>query len=187
MPIKLTTYYKGKDIPDLPGKNTFHSKELFQIYEATPGYTPLLIIATENGKPVARLLAAIRKAKTELDIDMDSAVSLNTTRQSIARTFKRMNDLRSSEQTISNGGTGYRFNAEGNQISYRCDVRRVTTINYDRKVIRAALGKLNQQADETSARIDLCLVTSKVDYAPPFDVNASFAEAFEIYTENAGA
>ena len=34
------------------------------------------------------------------------------------------------EQTISNGGTGYRFNAEGNQISYRCDVRRVTTINY---------------------------------------------------------
>ena len=115
----------------------------------------------EKGK----LFAAIRKAKSELDIDMDSAVSLNATRQSIARTFKRMNDLRSSEQTISNGGTGYRFNAEGNQISYRCDVRRVTTINYDRKVIRAALGKLNQRADETSAKIDLCLVTSKVDYA----------------------
>ena len=55
------------------------------------------------------------------------------------------------------------------------------------KVIRAALGKLNQQADETSTRIDLCLVTSKVDYAPPFDVNASFAEAFETYTENVGA
>ena len=49
MPLKLTTYYKGKDIPDLPGKNTFHSKELFLIYEATPGYTPLLIVATENG------------------------------------------------------------------------------------------------------------------------------------------
>lgn len=63
MPIKLTTYYRGKDIPDLPGKNTFHSKELFQIYEATPGYSPLLIVATENGRPVARLLAAIRKTK----------------------------------------------------------------------------------------------------------------------------
>ena len=33
MPLKLTTYYRGKDIPDLPGNNTFHSKELFQIYE----------------------------------------------------------------------------------------------------------------------------------------------------------
>ena len=28
---------------------------------------------------------------------------------------------------------------------------------------------------------------SFLDYAPPFDVNASFAEAFETYTENAGA
>ena len=133
----------------------------------------------------SRLFAAIRKAKDALDMDMDSEVSLNAARQSIARTFKRMNDLRSSEQLLSGGGTGYRFNAEGNQISYCCDVKRVTTINYDRKVIHAALSKLNRQADETSNRLDLCLVTSKVDYTVPFDVNASFAEAFEIYLENA--
>ena len=135
----------------------------------------------------SRLFVAIRKAKDALDMDMDSEVSLNTARQSVARTFKRMNDLRSFEQMLSGGGTGYRFNAEGNQISYCCDVKRVTTINYDRKVIRSALTKLNQQADETSNRIDLCLVTSKVDYAPPFDVNASFAEAFETYLENVKA
>ena len=135
----------------------------------------------------SRLFVAIRKAKDALDMDMDSEVSLNTARQSVARTFKRMNDLRSSEQMLSGGGTGYRFNAEGNQISYCCDVKRVTTINYDRKVIRSALTRLNQQADETSNRIDLCLVTSKVDYAPPFDVNASFAEAFETYLEKTKA
>ena len=70
-------------------------------------------------------------------------------------------------------------------VTYRCDVRRVTTINYDRKVIRAALTKLDRRADETSARIDLCLVTSDVAYTPPFDVNASFAEAFALYTGNA--
>ena len=131
------------------------------------------------------LSTAIRTAKDALDIDMDSEVSLNAARQSVARTFRRMNDLRCSEQTIPNGGSGYRFNAEGNQISYCCDVKRVTTINYDRRVIHAALGKLNRQADETSNRIDLCLVTSRVDYAVPFDVNASFAEAFETYLENA--
>ncbi len=135
----------------------------------------------------SRLFAAIRKAKDALDVDMDSEVSLNAVRQSIARTFKRMNDLRNSEQTIHNGGTGYRFNAEGNQVTYRCDVKRVTTINYDRKIIRAELGKLNQKADETSTKLDLCLVTSAVEYEPPFDVNASFAEAFETFTENAGA
>ena len=134
-----------------------------------------------------KLFAAIRKAKDAMDIDMDSEVSLNAARQSIARTFKRMNDLRSSEQTISNGGTGYRFNAEGNQISYRCDVKRVTTINYDRNIIRRELSKLNKSSDETSAKLDLCLVTSTVDYEPPFDVNDSFADAFERFMEKAGA
>lgn len=63
MPLKLTTYYRGNDIPVLPGDNTFHSRELFQVYESTPGYTPLLIVATEGEKPVARLLAAVRKSK----------------------------------------------------------------------------------------------------------------------------
>lgn len=62
MPLKLTTYYRGNEIPDFQGKNTFHSKELFQIYEETPGYIPLLIVASQDGKVVARLLAAIRKS-----------------------------------------------------------------------------------------------------------------------------
>ena len=39
MPLKLTTYYRGSKVPDLPGTNTFHSTELFRIYEETPGYT----------------------------------------------------------------------------------------------------------------------------------------------------
>ena len=133
------------------------------------------------------LFSAIRKAKNSLQIDLDGEVALNAERQKIARTFRRMNDLRSSEVIISNGGTGYRFNAEGNQISYRCDVKRVTTINYDRKVIRSELSLLNRVSDETSAKIDLCMVTSTVDYAPPFDVNDSFADAFEHFCENAGA
>ncbi|MBR1497879.1 MAG: hypothetical protein IJ617_09655, partial [Oscillospiraceae bacterium] len=43
----------------------------------------------------ARLSAAIRRAKDALDIDMDSEVGLNALRQSIARSFRHMNDLRS--------------------------------------------------------------------------------------------
>lgn len=62
MPLKLTTYYRGNELPDFQGKNTFHSKELFLIYEETPGYTPLLIVASKDGIPVARLLAVIRKS-----------------------------------------------------------------------------------------------------------------------------
>ncbi|NDV84300.1 GNAT family N-acetyltransferase [Bacteroides sp. 51] len=61
MPLKLTSYYHGKDIPELPGKDIFHSKDLFLFYEATSSYTPMFIVASREGKPVAKLLAVIRK------------------------------------------------------------------------------------------------------------------------------
>ena len=111
----------------------------------------------------------------------------NAARQSIVHTFKRMKGLRSSEQIVSNGGTGYRFNADGNQITYRCDVKRVTTINYDRNIICRELSRLNKASDETSAKLDLCFVASAVDYEPPFDANDSFSDAFECFMEKAGA
>ncbi len=61
MPLRLTTYHRGSAVPALPGTNTFHSTELFRIYEDTPGYEPLRIVATEDGRPVAKLLAVMRK------------------------------------------------------------------------------------------------------------------------------
>ena len=129
-----------------------------------------------------KLFLAIRAAKNAQELDLDSEVSVNVSRQAIARVFKHMNDLRGSEQIISNGGTGYRFNAEGNQVTYRCDVKRVTTINFDRNLIRRELTRLNRESDEVSARLDLAMVTSKVAYEPPFDVNASFADVFDEFT-----
>jgi hypothetical protein len=45
-----------------PGCDTFHSIDLFRLYEATSGYTPLLVVASEEGKPVGRLLGVIQKS-----------------------------------------------------------------------------------------------------------------------------
>ncbi len=177
------TYLRHKVMTEAEDEKIMVAPETEYYEQITEVARFLLYLLGEKQK----LFAAIRTAKDALDIDMDSEVSLNATRQSIARTFKHMNDLRNSEVTVSNGGNGYRFNAEGNQISYRCDVKRVTTINYDRNVIRTELGKLNQKSDETSTKLDLCLVTSSVVYDPPFDVNSSFAEAFEAYMEKARA
>jgi hypothetical protein len=61
MSIKLSTYYKGCDIPDFPEENLFHSKELFLIYEETPGYTPYLFAAFRGDKLLAHLLAVVQK------------------------------------------------------------------------------------------------------------------------------
>ena len=129
------------------------------------------------------LAQSIRTAKNKLPLDMDSEVSLNAKRQSIAATFKHMGALRSSEVLMPNSGTGYRFNAEGNQVSYRCDIERVATINFDRNVIRKYLAEMNRKADEISAELDRCQVNAEVDFVPTFDVNDSFADVFDAYLE----
>ena len=61
MSLKLITYYHGNDIPNLPGTNVFYSKEMFQVYEATPGYTPILIVAYDEIRPIAKILTVIRR------------------------------------------------------------------------------------------------------------------------------
>ena len=130
------------------------------------------------------LCKAIHAAKNSLPIDMDSEVGLNAKRQEIARVLKRMADVRNSEVVINDGGTGYRFNQEGNQVTYRCDVKRVTTINFDRKAVRNAAAELTRKADAVSSELDRCLVNSTVSYEAPFDVNDSFAEIFTTLADS---
>lgn len=128
---------------------------------------------------------AIRAAKERQEMDMDSEVSLNSTRQSLASFFRHMVDLRNSEKLLPGGATGYRFNAEGNQVPFRCDAKRVVTIHYDRNRVRSYLKQLTEKSDQVSAQLDRCLINSQVDYDAPFDVNDSFAAVFGDYQEPA--
>lgn len=143
----------------------------------------LLHLMTEREK----LSAAIYKAKSNLELNagLDGEVSLNSKRQEIANLFRHMVSLRNGEVLITNGGTGYRFNNEGNQVSYRCDVKRVTTINFDRNKLRKMCADLSKKSDETSTALDAALVNTVVEYESPFDVNETFAEAFEAYLTEA--
>ena len=124
---------------------------------------------------------AIRAAKQRMDVDFDSEVSLNGKRQEIAGIFRRMSEIRCCENLLPNAGIGYKFNAEGNQISYRCDLKKVTTINFDRNKVRTLASGLSKKADQVSAALDKQLVIAEVDYAPCFDVNDTFADVFRQY------
>lgn len=121
-----------------------------------------------------KLSQAIRNAKGKLTLDLDSEVGLNRQRQALARVFRSMTTLRNSEKIITDGGTGYRFNGEGNQVLYRCDAKQVVTIDFDRNKIRALASSLGQKSDALSMEMDKCLVNTEVDYVPPFDLNDSF-------------
>ena len=61
-PIQLMTYRSGSTLPTLPGKSLSCSSELFHVYARTPGYSPILVVASIDGKPVAKLLAVIRRS-----------------------------------------------------------------------------------------------------------------------------
>ena len=94
-----------------------------------------------------------------------------------------MTTLRNSEKTIAGGGSGFRFNGEGNQVSYRCDATQVTTIDFDRNKIRGLAMALGKKADEISMSMDKSLVNTEVLYEQPFDMNESFEDILNDFIE----
>ena len=176
--VKVTALYK-KAMPEQENETTVEPapSEYADHIDAVAAF--LLHLLGEREK----LSRAIRAAKERQEMDMDSEVSLNSTRQSLASFFHHMVDLRNSEKLLPGGATGYRFNAEGNQVPFRCDAKRVVTIHSDRNRVRSYLKQLTEKSDQVSAQLDRCLINSQVDYDAPFDVNDSFAAVFGDYQE----
>lgn len=130
-----------------------------------------------------RLSHAIRAAKQSMDMDFDGEVSLNAKRQEIAGILRHMGEIRCSENLYPGAGVGYKFNVEGNQVSYRCDLKKVTTINFDRNKIRSFASGLNRKSDQVSAELDKRMVITEVEYDAPFDVNDTFADVLQWHME----
>ena len=165
-----TTHLRSKVMPDEPDAVVVVSAPS----EYADHINEVAMFLMEMLAQRERLSAAIHAAKARLPIDMDSEAGLNRVRQTLANTFRRMTALRSSEVVLAGGGTGYRFNGEGNQVSYRCDAKRVTTINFNRTRVRGMATELGRKSDEVSAALDRCLVNTQVDYELPFEMNDSF-------------
>lgn len=176
--VKVTALYK-KAMPEQENETTVEPAPSEYADHIDTVASFLLHLLGEREK----LSRAIRAAKERQEMDMDSEVSLNSTRQSLAAFFRHMVDLRNSEKLLPGGATGYRFNAEGNQVPFRCDAKRVVTIHYDRNRVRGYLKQLSEKSDQVSAQLDRCLINSQVDYDAPFDVNDSFAAVFGDYQE----
>ena len=175
------TYLRKKVMAEAEDETTMEQPSTEYSERITEMAVFLLYLLDEREK----LSGAIQKTKSGLDLaaGLDGEIGLNSKRQEIAALFRRMVGVRASETLIPNGGTGYRFNNEGNQVAYRCDVKRVVTINFDRNKIRKLCRDLSRKADETSNALDAALVNARVEYTAPFDMNDTFTELFEDYLE----
>jgi len=173
------TTLRHKVNPEAEDETTVEMPDTEYAEQITDIATFLMFLLKER----ERLSCAIRAAKQNMDMDFDGEVSLNAKRQQIAATFRHMTEIRCSENLLPGAGVGYKFNAEGNQVSYRCDLKKVTTINFDRNKVRSFAASLNKKADQISAELDKQIVNTEVHYDAPFDVNDTFAEILQRHTD----
>ena len=173
------TTLRHKVNPDVEDETTVEEPETEYADQITEIAVFLMFLLDEREK----LSRAIREAKKGMDMDFDGEVSLNAKRQNIAEVFRRMSEIRCSERLLPGMGVGYKFNAEGNQVSYRCDLKKVTTINFDRTKVRSYATGLSKKADQVSAELDKSMVNTDVAYEAPFNVNDTFAEVLQWHID----
>lgn len=116
------------------------------------------------------LSAAIGKAKSEMNFNLDAAVDINKSRRMFLETVLGMAARKSSHELQKGEGRGYVFNNDGNQTAYFYDIDKIMTIDYDRNKIRALAKSLNREAEELSRKIDEALLNTQVDYNLKIDL-----------------
>ena len=133
---------------------------------------------TSEGLITAKEGITLEEAKKILDFDIDASISMNGKKQGFINILKMMNRQKSSESTIQ--GSGYRINAvDGNQMRYFYDVDRVTTIDFDRNNVKGLIKKYAKECDDTSAKIELTMITANVEFDPRWDMNDTFEDIIE--------
>lgn len=129
------------------------------------------------------LSEAISNAKAGLDFDMDAAVEANKFRQSANNALKRA--LNANKPYVrTEQGTDYKFNAEGNQTTYYYEVEVTAEEMFDKKNIKDTARRLITEANDVSAKIDMAMVNTTVDYVPVFDINESFEDIIAEFAES---
>jgi len=78
-------------------------------------------------------------------------------------------------------GRDYKFNAEGNQVSYLYDIDVTTTESYNREYSKNIVREMVSKSDEISTMIDSVMINQEVDYDPPFNVNDDFEDVMKLF------
>lgn len=116
-----------------------------------------------------KLSNAITEAKKALDMDIDAAMSMNKSKQDFISVLRRMASIKPTESEKE--GTSYKFNNDGDQVSYRYPVKEVKTIDYDRNAVKGLISKYKKETDEISTLRDRIDIMTEVDYIPVWEVD----------------
>ncbi len=121
------------------------------------------------------LTAAINNAKRTIGFDIDAAIESNKLKQEGRTALNSLLKRNKPYKRVENG-SDYKFNADGNQVSYYYTVDVEATERFDKTEVKKKMKQWITEADGVSADIDTAMVTTMVDFEPRFDVNDSFED-----------
>lgn len=124
-----------------------------------------------------KLTTAINDAKHYEGEYFDAMIAINNKKRNVLRRYDIMAQLKPSETVVK--GTGEKFNEAGEQVTYKYDIEQVTTIDFDRNIIKKKVSQLRKELDETSDAIDAMQLSSMVDYDPIFEIGESLEDVVE--------
>lgn len=136
-----------------------------------------------------QLSLAIENAKKNLLLDwkengvnltLDSAVEHAKKSRELANNLKTLVDIKPSE--TKKQGNDYKFNVEGNQVSYRYEVVVKSTIDFDRNNVNKLYKKLLNKADTLSMQIENAMLQNIVEFEGLYDIHDSVIEIVEQYS-----
>ena len=165
--LKSKANPEAEDMEEVVEIEGFHSNDTL---------VEFLIWAIKEKENLAKLIS---RAKVTSEFDLDSAVSSNRQRK---ETIKSINSLLArKEGKRKEFGSDYKFNVDGDQVSYRYEIEVDMKENFNRLKLKATVKQLNLVCDEVSSKIDEFLINTTLDYAHRFDVNSSFDDVIESF------
>ncbi len=133
----------------------------------------------DTTEEISKLSNAINIAKTKSDSSLDTMISVNCYKRKVLDTLSYMANIR---PTSSKGrATDYRFNNDGDQVSYNYPTETSTVIDFDRNDIRKKVSGLRKEVETISEEIDHVMLDTKVDYEPKYDYMLGFEDVLEQF------
>lgn len=139
----------------------------------------LIDFASEIQSEINRLTVAINKAKHSDKNDFDGMIAINISKRKLLTRLEAMYDIKS--KSLKRTGQAYKFNEEGNQVTYTYDIEEVTTIDFDRNAVRSIIRRLRKELEDYSNEIDTMQIHTMVDFDTIYEIGDKLEDAIEKF------
>ena len=170
--MRKKSYENGEDETITKPKRPDFSYEVMELVDFT----------CDVQNAMDKLTAVINNAKHSGTKDYDGMIAINNRKRTLLNRLNTMAAIKPSE--VIKFGQGWKFNGDGNQVSYSYDIKETTTIDFDRNAVKAIISRIRKELDETSADIDLMQLETMVDFDTIYEIGDSLEDAVEKYKEH---